>query len=188
VTASADSNDVVFLGGFRHPPNVDAVLWFYAEVWPRISSHRPMSRFVIAGSHPPPEILALQSERVVVTGRIDDLRPAFERARAFVAPLRYGAGVKGKIYTAMSFGTPVVTTSVGAEGIGLRAGEDALVADSPEDLAAAVIKVFADQDLERGLREAGPRFVAANATVEAGCRAMAEAIKLRPAAIGKTPA
>jgi GT2 family glycosyltransferase/SAM-dependent methyltransferase/glycosyltransferase involved in cell wall biosynthesis len=176
VTHAAAAQDIVFLGGFRHPPNIDAVLWFHSEIWPAVAAARPMARFVVVGAHPPEEVLALQSDRIIVTGRVDDLRPAFETARVFVAPIRYGAGVKGKIYTAMSYGAPVVTTSVGAEGIGLRPGVDALVADASEDLAAEIIRVFKDAALERRLRRAGPAFVQQNATLEAGCRAMLAAM------------
>ena len=176
VTPVADASDVMFLGGFQHPPNIDAVLWFHAEIWPLIAAACPTSRFVIAGAHPPPDIVALQSERVVVTGRLDDLRPAFESARVFVAPVRYGAGVKGKIYTAMSFGTPVVTTSVGAEGMGLQATVDALIADTPQEIAAAVVQVFQDSRVEQKLRAAGALFIAENATLLAGVRAMTAAL------------
>jgi GT2 family glycosyltransferase/glycosyltransferase involved in cell wall biosynthesis len=176
VAASSEARDVLFLGGFGHPPNIDAVQWFHQEIWPQVASACPGARFVVAGANPPPALLALRSDRVVVTGRIDDLRPAFETARVFVAPLRYGAGVKGKLYTAMAFGTPIVTTSIGSEGIGLLAEEHALVGDTPQAIAEAVIRVFEDPDLERRLRQAGPRFVALNATLEAGAEVMRRGI------------
>jgi GT2 family glycosyltransferase/SAM-dependent methyltransferase/glycosyltransferase involved in cell wall biosynthesis len=184
ITAAAKAEDIVFLGGFRHPPNVDAVLWFHSEIWPAVLAARPRARFVVVGAHPTEEILALQSDRFIVTGRLDDLRPAFETARVFVAPIRYGAGVKGKVYTAMSYGAPVVTTSVGAEGIGLRPGLDALVADTPEGLAADIVRVFEDAALEQRLRLAGPAFIEQNATLDAGCRAMLAAMDKAVAPIG----
>lgn len=176
-----DAADVVFLGGFQHIPNVDAVLWFHSEIWPLIADARPDARFVIVGSKPPQTILDLRSERVIVTGRVDDLRPAFESAKAFVAPLRFGAGVKGKIYSALSLGTPVVTTTVGAEGIGLTAGENALIADTTQEMAEAVIRLFTDRELEQRLRNAGPKFVSEHATLQAGTRVMSGAL-LRPEA------
>jgi GT2 family glycosyltransferase/SAM-dependent methyltransferase len=176
VVASSEARDVLFLGGFSHPPNVDAVLWFHEEIWPLVVAGCPGARFVVAGANPSPALLALQSERVVVTGRIEDLRPAFETARVFVAPLRYGAGVKGKLYTAMAFGTPIVTTTIGAEGIGLIPEQQALLADTPQAIAAAIIRVFSDPDLERRLREAGPQFIVQNATLDAGVDAMRRVI------------
>jgi GT2 family glycosyltransferase/SAM-dependent methyltransferase/glycosyltransferase involved in cell wall biosynthesis len=178
VVPPAEASDVMFLGGFRHPPNVDAVLWFHAEVWPAIAAACPAARFLIVGAHPPEEILALQSERVVVTGRVEHLEPIFAGVRAFVAPLRYGAGVKGKIYTAMAYGAPVITTTVGAEGMDLRPDLDALVADQPSDIVASVVRVFRDGALERRLREAGPAFVADRATLKAGSAAMTAALAL----------
>src|SRR5262249_43484510 len=100
----------------------------------------------------------------------------FATARVFVAPLRYGAGVKGKLYTAMAFGAPIVTTTIGAEGIGLAEEDQVLVADAPNAFAAAVVRVFQGRQLELRLRAIGPAFVARNATLAAGAEVMREAI------------
>jgi glycosyltransferase involved in cell wall biosynthesis len=176
LAASSLRSDILFLGGYRHPPNVDAVLWFHAEVWPTLSKALPEARFVIAGASPPSQITELASSRVVVTGRIDDLGPTFASARAFVVPLRYGAGVKGKIFSAMAHGVPVVSTSSGAEGIDLIDGQSVLIADTPEAFAQRVMEVFADDHLAKKLSAAGSNFIDSQATLKAGIAVMRDVL------------
>lgn len=147
--------DLVFLGGFLHTPNVDAVRYFAAEVWPRVQSSLPDARFVVIGSDPPESIRELAGGRIVVTGYVPDLTPLLEKARVSVAPLRYGAGVKGKINTAMSHGVPVVTTSLGAEGMQLSDGEDVLLADEPTAMADAIVRLWNDEALWKKLVKGG---------------------------------
>jgi GT2 family glycosyltransferase len=168
--------DIVFLGGFGHPPNKDAVEWFVHEVWPTVRARAPEARFVIVGAKPPPEIKALGDERLVVTGRVDELSPYMDQARVFVAPLRFGAGVKGKLYAALSAGAPVVSTSVGAEGMGLQDGQEALIADGAEAFAQAVLRVWSDDALWRLLSEAGRTFVRNGHTSDAGLEALQSAL------------
>jgi GT2 family glycosyltransferase/MoaA/NifB/PqqE/SkfB family radical SAM enzyme/glycosyltransferase involved in cell wall biosynthesis len=146
---------MLFLGGFNHLPNVDAVLWFVKEILPRVRELLPEVTFTVAGSHPSQEILALQNEGLRVTGYVPDLRPLFEKTRVFVAPLRYGAGVKGKIVSSMVYGVPVVTTSIGNEGLNLTDGQEALIADGPEAFAARTVELYTNQALwERLAHEA----------------------------------
>jgi GT2 family glycosyltransferase/glycosyltransferase involved in cell wall biosynthesis len=170
--------DYVFLGGYRHQPNVDAVRFFAREVMPLILAEQPDARFVIAGANPGPEVLDLAGPHVVVTGMIDDLRDAFDAARVFVCPLRVGAGVKGKISTAMSYGLPVVSTTCGAEGMDLVEGEEVLIADTPADLAAACLRVHRSATLWRRLSEAGQRLVREKHSLDMGRRVLAEAIEV----------
>jgi glycosyltransferase involved in cell wall biosynthesis len=103
---------LLFVGGFRHDPNKDGVQWFVKEVWPIVIARSPDMFLYLCGSNPPDEVKALASRRIVVTGFIPDeaLREYYRTAKVSIAPLRYGAGVKGK-------GIPVVTTSVGAQGL-----------------------------------------------------------------------
>jgi len=154
-TPFSKRTDLVFLGGFHHPPNVDAVRFFVAEVWPHVQSRVPEARFVVIGSDPPKAIQQLQGPRVLVTGYVPDLIPLLENARASVAPLRYGAGVKGKINTAMSHGVPVVTTMLGAEGMQLTDGMDVLLADEPRAMADAIVRLWSDEALWHRLVEGG---------------------------------
>lgn len=139
------TSNILFVGGFGHPPNGDAVHWFAAEVFPLVLARHPAARFVVVGSNPPPDIRALASPMIDVLGQIDD--PALERAyattRVAVAPLRFGAGVKGKVVEALAKGMPIVTTPVGAQGL---PGIDGFVpiAEAPEQMAEAILRLLAD--------------------------------------------
>jgi len=110
---------LLFVGGFSHPPNADAVLWFVREIWPKVKQHLPGAAFQIAGAAAPHEVLSLASEDVKVLGFVSDERLAelYRTSRLVVIPLRYGAGVKGKTVEAMAHGVPVVCTSWGVEGM-----------------------------------------------------------------------
>jgi GT2 family glycosyltransferase/glycosyltransferase involved in cell wall biosynthesis len=172
-----DRRDIVFLGGYKHLPNIDAVQFFAREVMPLIRAEAPDVRFVIAGANPGPDVRALESDHVVVTGLIDDLRDVFDRTRVFVCPLRFGAGTKGKVSTAMSYGLPVVSTACGAEGMELVEGEEVLLADDPKDLAAACLRLYRDQALWERMSQAGQSLVREKHSLEMGRRMLAEAIE-----------
>ncbi len=111
--------DIMFVGGFEHPPNTDAVIWFSKEVFPKIVESIPDIRFFIVGSNPTEEILSLSSSNIVVTGYVSDeeLLKLYNKIRIVVIPLRYGAGVKGKTVEAMYYGVPIVSTYFGIEGL-----------------------------------------------------------------------
>jgi len=151
----AGRDAVLFVGGYAHPPNRDAALWLAHEIMPLVWRDAPDARLVLAGSKPPPELLALAGERVEVPGWISDLGPLYARARLSVSPLRYGAGVKGKIIASLQAGLPVVTTTIGNEGLGLRDGAEALVGDTSEAFAVCVLALFRDPALCARLAEAG---------------------------------
>jgi glycosyltransferase involved in cell wall biosynthesis/2-polyprenyl-3-methyl-5-hydroxy-6-metoxy-1,4-benzoquinol methylase len=168
--APGDARDVVFLGGYRHPPNVDAAVWLATEIFPLVRARRPDLRLVLAGSHPPAEVLSLAGPDVRVTGYVPDLDPLFASARLSIAPLRYGAGVKGKINTSMTYGVPVVATSLAAEGMHLTSEQDVLVADEPARLADAVVRLAGDDELWARLSESGRRSVREHFSFEAAER------------------
>ena len=134
--------DLLFIGSFLHDPNIDAVVYFIQEIFPAVTARLPEAKFYVIGDKAPPEVIALASERVVITGHQPDLRPYFDSAKLSVAPLRYGAGVKGKINQSMGFGVPVVATSIAVEGMSLQAGEDIMVADDPPAFAEAIIQLY----------------------------------------------
>ncbi len=150
---------LVFVGGFRHEPNIDAARYFCAEVLPLVEARVPDVRLQIIGDSPPEEISRLANESVEVLGFVPDTHPYLENAGVSVAPLRYGAGIKGKVGEAMAVGLPVVTTSVGMEGFGLEPGKDVLVGDTPEAFAEAVVRVLADRELYDRLRRNGWQFI-----------------------------
>ncbi len=153
--AFAGRDTVLFVGGYAHPPNLDAALWLAREIMPLVWKEAPEARLVLAGSKPSPELLALADERIEVPGWVSDLGPLYARARLSISPLRYGAGVKGKIIASLQAGVPVVTTSVGNEGLHLRDGIEALVGGTPEALAAGGLALLRDPALCARLAEAG---------------------------------
>lgn len=141
----SERKDIMFLGGFAHKPNVDGVKWFAEEIFPLIKKNISDIAFYIVGSEPPEDIKSLNSQDIIVTGYVEDLRPYFEKCRVFVSPLRYGAGVKGKTNQSMSYGLPVVTTSVGAEGMALLDGINALIADQSDVFAKKVVELYKNE-------------------------------------------
>jgi glycosyltransferase involved in cell wall biosynthesis len=173
----APRRDICFLGGYGHSPNVDAVRFFVREVFPLLRQAEPGIRFIIAGAHPTPEVTALASDDVIVTGMVADLRTVFDATRVFACPLRAGAGVKGKLATAMSYGLPVVTTSIGAEGMELSDGEHVLVADTPAAFAASCLRAYREPALWQRLSAAGQAQVRENHSLARGRNVLAEAIE-----------
>ena len=151
----AEREGLVFIGSFRHPPNTDAVLWYAAEVLPRIRERLPGVKTYIIGNDPPPTITAMAADDLVITGYVPDVTPYFNGCRVSVSPLRYGAGVKGKVNLAMSHGLPVVATSPSIEGMHLTPEFDVLVADDPEGFADAVARAYGDKALWARLSAAG---------------------------------
>ncbi len=160
--------DFCFLGGYGHAPNVDAVMFFVRDVLPLIHRQLPDAHFIIAGANPTAEVLALAGPHVVVTGQIDDLRTVFDTARVFACSLRVGAGTKGKISAAMSYGVPVVSTACGAEGMDLRDGENVVLADVAEAFAAACVRLHEDGSLWQTLSDNGQALVRAQHSLEVG--------------------
>jgi len=141
----SERNGLMFIGNFLHPPNGDAVIWFVREVLPIIREKHPDIELVVVGNKPPREIVDLQDNTITVTGYVPDVKPYFDQARVFVAPLRYGAGLKGKIGQSLAFGLPVVTTSIGAEGFPVSEEGSFFIADKAEDFASKVITLYDDE-------------------------------------------
>ena len=159
--------DWLFIGGFQHTPNVDAVLFFVQEIYPLVSARLGDAKFYIIGDKAPPEIVALANEKIVVAGLQRDARPFFDSVKLSVAPLRFGAGVKGKINQSMGLGVPVVATSLAVEGTELRDREDILVADEPQDFARALIELYESEQLWNRLSQNGIRKTRALYSIEA---------------------
>ena len=155
----AEREGVIFVGGYAHPPNVDAARFLVDVIMPMVWRDVPDTEVLLAGSDPTPEVQALAGPRVSVLGFVPDLDPYLARARVSVNPLRFGAGIKGKIVASLQGRVPVVTTTIGNEGLGLAHGVEALIDDTPEGLAANVVRLLRDRGLGRSLGEAGYRFV-----------------------------
>lgn len=169
--------DIGFVGGYQHRPNVDAVLYFVQDVFPLIRIQTPGVRFYVIGSKPPAEIQALAGPDIVVTGYVRDLNPLMDRLRVFVAPLRYGAGIKGKIGTAMSYGVPTVGTTIAAEGMGLEHEHNILVADDAEEFADAVVRLYQDQSLWERLSTKSVEFARQMYSFDRSLNILAEAFR-----------
>jgi GT2 family glycosyltransferase/glycosyltransferase involved in cell wall biosynthesis len=159
--------DFLFIGGFQHTPNIDAVVFFVEKIYPLIRERLPDAKFYIIGDKAPPEVVALATENIIVTGLQHDVRPFFESVKLSVAPLRWGAGVKGKINQSMGFGVPVVATLLAAEGMDLKDHEDILIADEPEDFARALIELYESEELWNRLSENGIKKTKARYSVPA---------------------
>jgi O-antigen biosynthesis protein len=140
-----DSTELIFIGGFKWSPNIDGIVWFVEQIWSEIAACLPDTILTIVGSNPTPEIIELgKKPGINVVGYVPDTTPYLQRAAISVAPLRFGAGMKGKVVEAMSLGVPVVTTAVGAQGLKAISGEHLLIADLPQEFAQAVIDLLKD--------------------------------------------
>ncbi|MFC3652343.1 glycosyltransferase [Dyella humi] len=146
--------DLLFVGGFGHPPNEDAMRWFVAEILPKLHSRDPSICLHIAGDITPEARRVLEQPGVVIHGRVDDLSTLMNCCKVSIAPLRFGAGVKGKVNMAMSYGLPVVVTPIAAEGMHLTDGVDALIANNATDFASAVWRAYHDEQLWTRLSDA----------------------------------
>ncbi len=154
-TPANDRSGLLFVGGFEHPPNIDAMEWFVREVLPLITAKSPETVLHMIGSKMPPEIHELAGHNVRVHGYVPDLEPFYETARIVIAPLRFGAGVKGKVTQALSNGVPCVGTTIAFEGSDLVDGKDVIVADDAATFAAECLRLQNDDQLWKELREHG---------------------------------
>ena len=171
---------IVFVGGFEHPPNVDAMRWYAKEVMPHVRRLLPGVSTYVIGSRMTASIEALAAADFVVLGYVPDIAPYLGACRVSISPLRYGAGVKGKINTAMSHGLPVVATTVSIEGMHLVDGADVLVADEPEAFAAAIARVHEDSALWERLSAGGRDNVARHFSRAVAREALTALLALAP--------
>ena len=155
-----ERENLLFVGNFRHKPNADAVRFYARDVLLRVRASLPAVELLLVGNDAPKEFAAYEGVRLL--GYVPDIEPLLARARVSVAPLRFGAGINGKIGEALAHGLPVLTTEIGAAGLALRDGEEALIADSPEALADATVRLYTDEALWRRLSENGYAHVERN--------------------------
>jgi O-antigen biosynthesis protein len=166
--------DILFIGGFDHAPNVDAVVFFAQVIFPRVRECIPDVVFQVIGPYPTPEICRLASPSIHILGFVPDVKPIFDKARLSVAPLRFGAGVKGKVNQSMSFGVPTVVTSMAAEGMYLTHEVDALIADDPANFADAVVRLWTSPELWRKVSKNGLHNLHKHFSVEAATKPIDE--------------
>jgi glycosyltransferase involved in cell wall biosynthesis len=157
-----ESNTLVFIGYFRHSPNVHGIMRFCREILPLIRQEIPETKLFIVGSSPPREIIKLgEMDNVVVTGWVEDVKPYIARSSVYIAPLWLGTGMRGKILEAWGMAKPIVTTSIGSQGIDCTPGEDILIADDPQGFAAQTVRLLRDKALREKLGKNGRKQVEA---------------------------
>jgi sugar transferase (PEP-CTERM/EpsH1 system associated) len=151
---------LIFTGKMDYRPNIDAVIWFVNEIFPKIKNQIPETQFVIVGQKPTQAVKSLESiNGIKVTGAVDDIRPHIGGATVYVAPLRMGGGTRFKLLEAMAMKKPIVSTTLGAEGFAIQNGREMIIADDSGSFAQAVIALLRDESKRRALSEAGYEFV-----------------------------
>ncbi|MEO7254419.1 MAG: glycosyltransferase [Casimicrobium sp.] len=163
---------ILFIGGFRHPPNVDGVTWYITEVLPHVRRALPDVVTTIVGSNMPESLKALACDGVEIKGFVEDTEPLLLASRVSIAPLRFGAGIKGKINEAMKYGIPVVATVCAVEGMHLVPEADVLVNDNAEGFALAIVRAYSDEALWNQLSQGGLRNVQRHFSVHAALPAV----------------
>src|SRR5271166_5578259 len=156
---SSARQDVLFMGRMDYHANIDAALYFVREVWPLVRQRQPELRLTIVGAQPSKAILALREQGITVTGTVDDVRPSYRSALVSVVPLRVGGGTRLKVLEAMAAGTPVISTTLGAEGLTTTHGKDILLADTPRAMADAIVSLRAESPLWHQLAANGRSLV-----------------------------
>lgn len=154
-----EQNALVYFANFGWPPQDDAAIYFHDEILPLVRREFPDVKLYLAGKTPPEAIRRLASASVVVTGMVPDIREYIQRAAVVVLPLRVGAGTKHRVFQALAMEKPLVTTGVGAEGIALEHGRNAMIADDPATFAAHVVDLLRDPARRRALGAAGRELV-----------------------------
>lgn len=146
---------VLFIGNYQHPPNLDGLMYFIKRIWPSIRAAQPDIELYVVGSYMPEFIRAYSDQGIRPFGYLEDLQAIMNQTRLAIAPLQYGAGLKGKVATYLGYGVPTVITPPAAEGMGLTHGEDTLITDDPETFAAYVLQAYGDEDLWQHLSDNG---------------------------------
>ncbi len=172
VSRQTESSHILHIGTMFWPPNIDGILWFLREVLPLIHARQPDVVVDLVGAKPPPEILAFNDNgnRVNVTGYVADPTPFLESARVMIVPLRAGGGMRVKILNAMAQGLPIVSTTIGCEGIAVEAFRHLLIADTPEDFARATLRLLEDQHLADELGRNGRQLIQSTYDYRMACR------------------
>jgi glycosyltransferase involved in cell wall biosynthesis len=160
IQRQAGSTNILTLGTLHYPPNADGIRWFATEVFPLITRQIPEATLTILGKNPPADFLKMAEDnpgKITVTGYAPELTPYMQQAALMVIPVRAGSGMRVRILEALALAMPIVTTTIGLEGIDAKNDEEVLVSDTPDDFAAAVIRLMGDADLQTRLAQNGRR-------------------------------
>lgn len=147
--------DIVFTGNMSYAPNVNAVDYLANEILPIVWKTLPEAKMYIAGATPDPKVKKVASERIIVSGWLDDIRDAYAQSRVFIAPMRIGTGLQNKLLEAMSMGLPAITTPLANASLGAQAGKEILVGDNAEELAQYIITLLTDTLKAEEIAQAG---------------------------------
>jgi polysaccharide biosynthesis protein PslH len=179
VVRRSGANRIVHIGTMYWPPNVDGVLWFIEKIFPEIRARRADIVFDVIGAQPPQELIALSGENsgINVTGYLEDPTHYLQNAGVMVVPLRAGGGMRVKILNALAQGLPIVSTSIGAEGIPVENGKHLLIADQPQEFAQAVLRLLEDPNLSHELGRQGRQFIQERFDYRAACQPLDEIYK-----------
>jgi polysaccharide biosynthesis protein PslH len=172
VDFKAQGNRIIHIGTMFWPPNIDGIMWFLQEVLPKVRESRADAVFDVIGANPPQEIISMgeKDPGVNITGYVDDLMPYLEGASVMVVPLRAGGGMRVKILNALGQGLPIVSTTLGCEGIGVTSGVHLLISDSPEEFAHSVVCLMEDDKLARKLGQNGRRLIEESYDYRSACQ------------------
>jgi len=163
----SERKGVVFIGSFPHHPNADALQYFVEKIHPLLKEQINDEIIHVIGPEPPDWLQKLATNKLHITGYVPDVKPYFDRCKLSIAPLRYGAGVNGKVILSMSYGVPVVASSVAAEGIPLTKGDDILVADDPVTFSQAIGELYHNKQLWNQLSKNGLKIINEHYSIEA---------------------
>ncbi|WP_177198451.1 glycosyltransferase [Novosphingobium sp. CF614] len=182
-SAFAQRRDIAFVGGFNHQPNVDAIEHFLEDVWPHVQRHRPDIGLRVVGANMPEAWTRRKVPGVTFVGFVKDLDGELARLRMTVAPLRYGAGAKGKLVSSLAAGVPAVVSAIASEGMGLVDGETVMVANGGAPFADKIIRLYDDEALWQRLSRNGAAFIRKHYSIDVGFTIMREML----AQVGVTP-
>ena len=181
-SVAATTTDMVFIGSMDWLPNVDGMLYFVREILPLIHRRRPETTLAIVGRTPPPEIVELgkQDSRILVTGTVPDIRPYVWGSKLSVVPLRIGGGTRLKIYESMAARVPVVSTTIGAEGLEINPPDDIRLADTHEAFANECLELLADEKLRNNIADAAWNMVSTRFSWDSVSRCFEQILEAGP--------
>lgn len=180
-------HDLAFVAGFNHPPNVDAALWLVREIMPLVWAQEPAIQCLLIGSDMPPSVKGLAGGGVRVIGHVPELSAHLNRLRLTVAPLRFGAGLKGKVLTSLAAGLPCVGTPCAFEGMDVPAALGSLAASDPAGIAANILRIHRDEALNAAIAVEGLAYIEARCAPAQVDALLAEAVRAKPNEDGKQP-
>jgi O-antigen biosynthesis protein len=177
ITPFEERQDIAFIGGFRHPPNVQSVKFFIQSVMPLLRQQLPGVKFLVYGSNVTPELEKMETEDIMIKGYVESVEEVYDHCRIAVSPLLFGAGIKGKVLDALSYGVPQVLSPVAAESTGVRDGLEVYIAQKPEDWAEKIVKLYNNQEIWENMSKAARIYAQANFSFAKGRELMGHALE-----------